>query len=144
MDGMLRALVLVLALVLVAAVPADAAQRLPWGTYKSLEIAGDFWGLTPRCGAPRVYLARLGDTYALADRGACSIFVDVYALEDNPAWYCSYVLHEFGHLLGRRHSKRDASIMHTPIRRLAEPCARRFLTPDQYNYFRQRGWANAG
>ena len=126
--ALLALLLLVAAALPVAAQAMTAAERFPTDgpdLARSMRIAEKFWGKRP-CGG-RVEL-RWGDLHGTTRAEArwmnaydawnrprrnfdCSITFN-NRLRFNPKGLCSTVVHEVGHLLGKRHSHSRRSVMY--------------------------------
>ena len=125
---------------------------------ESLRIAQEFWGgETPHCTAIRVYYAPLkGDIVGLTrkpklDEPAvkCPIWItDLYNWNDYFARIemCTTIVHEYGHLLQRRHDTTKNSVMNESLDYIeVYACYRRFLPRGEGRAWRDIrvfwGWA---
>lgn len=115
-----RQSLLALCAVLLFASPAHAASRDEAGKF----VAERTWG-TPSCGTPSVesstpkaYQAAHGSGYfesdpiAWADENRCVIVINADATIRTAAKRCHVIVHEWGHLAGRAHSKNPRSVMY--------------------------------
>ena len=91
-----------------------------------LAIAASVWGPTPCGPQPQVSYTALTDPRyaALAIVDECRIEVDSPSNADfDGPMRCSFILHEYGHLVGMQHSDNPRSIMQPLIMRPDPRCS---------------------
>jgi hypothetical protein len=106
------------------AVPGVAQAAVPRATDRAdaKRFARDYWedrGYYAPCSGVRVRVTHLGRNTmgGVARRGACTIWlnrdVDWTHRGKRAAWWqvCATVIHEYGHVVGKRHSRNPNSIM---------------------------------